>query len=157
MPPGKACCTVVCQKRCGSRGSHTEHSENVHFAIVLNTIRQLHVTDLLHVCYRSSPLVFYCGRRSRREVRVMTLFLVAAHPGLIIVDHIHFQYNGVLLGECVVGILTAASPEVEGRASPGAWLAVLCASEGHLHSGGAAGLKVKCPELSLWWRLCCLV
>ena len=40
--------------------------------------------------------------------RRLALFLVAASPGIIIVDHIHFQYNGVLLGIFVLSIWAAA-------------------------------------------------
>ena len=40
-----------------------------------------------------------------------TSFLIAAsiilHPGLIIIDHIHFQYNGFLLGILLFSILAA--------------------------------------------------
>lgn len=40
--------------------------------------------------------------------RRLALFLVAASPGIIIVDHIHFQYNGVLLGIFVLSIWACA-------------------------------------------------
>ena len=36
----------------------------------------------------------YCSSQ-RKVVRIM----VAANAGLLVVDHIHFQYNGLLLGE----------------------------------------------------------
>jgi alpha-1,3-glucosyltransferase len=38
--------------------------------------------------------------------RRLALFLVAANPGIIIVDHMHFQYNGILLGIFVLSIWT---------------------------------------------------
>ena len=38
-------------------------------------------------------------RRLSKVHRNVVFFLIVAHPGLLIVDHIHFQYNGLLLGK----------------------------------------------------------
>lgn len=48
------------------------------------------------VCYEG---VFGLIRRGSSEKRVVTYLLVLGSPGLIMVDHIHFQYNGMLLGK----------------------------------------------------------
>lgn len=47
------------------------------------------------------PCVCVCvaTRRFAEDKRVLMYVLVLGSPGLIIVDHIHFQYNGMLLGE----------------------------------------------------------
>ena len=38
-------------------------------------------------------------RRLSEDKRVLMYVLVLGSPGIVIVDHIHFQYNGMLLGE----------------------------------------------------------
>lgn len=42
---------------------------------------------------------WYATRREREPRRSLAFFLVVANAGLLLVDHIHFQYNGLLLGE----------------------------------------------------------
>lgn len=41
---------------------------------------------------------WFCTRRMSEPRRTVTFLLVVCNAGLLIVDHIHFQYNGVLLG-----------------------------------------------------------
>lgn len=57
----------------------------------------------LSVCATSLVLVaamLHATRAEKDSVRGLTAFLlVVANAGLIMVDNIHFQYNGILLGE----------------------------------------------------------
>ena len=63
---------------------------------------------------------FHVGRWARGSIKpdYPTAFLIAAsvllHPGLIMVDHIHFQYNGMLLGILLWSLVAAreVSPEI---------------------------------------------
>lgn len=38
-------------------------------------------------------------RRYKEPHRTLAFLLIVANAGLLIVDHIHFQYNGLLIGE----------------------------------------------------------
>lgn len=54
-------------------------------------------------------VVFTITRSWSSNRRLLALFLVATHPGLMIVDHIHFQYNGILLGMFLASIWAVSS------------------------------------------------
>ena len=41
---------------------------------------------------------WYATRKLSKSKGDAIFFLLAANPGLLLVDHIHFQYNGLLLG-----------------------------------------------------------
>ncbi len=38
-------------------------------------------------------------RRASKEKRMLMYLLILGSPGLLLVDHVHFQYNGMLLGK----------------------------------------------------------
>ena len=63
-------------------------------------------------------------RGCKPGARALAVFLAAANPGLIIVDHIHFQYNGVLLGAHLRR--RAASSYLLARSAGGALCAYGC-------------------------------
>ena len=45
----------------------------------------------------------HCRRVSRRAFPLLA-FLIALNPGLLLVDHVHFQYNGLLLGVLMLSL-----------------------------------------------------
>lgn len=51
------------------------------------------VTDAVMV-----SAAWYATRRMQPGKASLVFFLILANPGLLLVDHIHFQYNGLLLG-----------------------------------------------------------
>lgn len=68
----------------------------------------IYLTSLLFSIQQTIDYVFryakYFGNKYVNWVLVGSLFL---HPGLIIVDHIHFQYNGLLYGILILSIVEA--------------------------------------------------
>ena len=55
---------------------------------------------------RSSTLLERTGSQQKLEALVVALLL---HPGLLIVDHVHFQYNGFLIGVFLLSIAALQS------------------------------------------------
>jgi alpha-1,3-glucosyltransferase len=49
------------------------------------------------------------SRQQLQRHQALAVFLVLFHPALLIVDHIHFQYNGFLLGLLLISMTLAAS------------------------------------------------
>lgn len=63
-----------------------------------------------------NPLPLASYSRSATGKEGSTAFIVAAsvllHPGLVLVDHVHFQYNGFLLGLLTWSLLAAGQVRV---------------------------------------------
>ena len=53
--------------------------------------------------------VYFATMRESRRAQCLAVFLVLFHPGLLIVDHVHFQYNGLLMGLLVISTTLASS------------------------------------------------
>ena len=53
----------------------------------------------------SQPACLTCCRHMSKRSSDLAWLLVLGSPGLLLVDHIHFQYNGMLLGELLCDAL----------------------------------------------------
>ena len=67
----------------------------------ISTVRPSSLTPLRYIS--SSPAA------SRRAAHAIALSIMLS-PGLLIIDHIHFQYNGVLYGVLLLSIVLARKP-----------------------------------------------
>ena len=87
--PGTCLWGVVCHE-VGSTGKELPPSQKR--SVLQPCVRILHRSKI-----NVNDLFDLCRRLSRQHSNVV-FFLIVANPGLLIVDHIHFQYNGLLLG-----------------------------------------------------------
>ncbi|KAK3007222.1 hypothetical protein RJ639_016688 [Escallonia herrerae] len=86
----------------------------------------------------ASDVVLYYGiyqltRNVRFKRRFLTWALVVGSPGLVIVDHVHFQYNGFLLGVLLVSLAALE----EGRDLCGGFVFAVLLSFKHLFAVAA--------------------
>ncbi|KAI5849059.1 glycosyl transferase [Tricharina praecox] len=66
------------------------------------------ITELMLV-FALHKLVAYAPEGSKRAAHAVALSLLLS-PGLLLIDHIHFQYNGFMYGVLLLSILLARSP-----------------------------------------------
>jgi alpha-1,3-glucosyltransferase len=90
--------------------------------------------------------VCFATMRQSTSCRSIAIFLILCHPGLIIVDHIHFQYNGMLLGLLLIAMSMASyGNDVLATVS---FTMLLCFKHIFLYVAPAFG----CYYLGLIWR-----
>jgi len=74
--------------------------QTIHFQRTTVILTELVLVYALHLYVRSSPLA---QKKTSHVAALSTLF----SPGLLIIDHIHFQYNGFMYGLLVLSLVLA--------------------------------------------------
>ena len=82
--------------------THHKHAKAVHEAcrsifLVLSTCMQS-VFSVVNVCHNPDGAAVGCRQVVPKSKAWLPFVLVACNSALLLVDHIHFQYNGLLLG-----------------------------------------------------------
>jgi len=77
--------------------------QTVHFQRATVIVTELVLVYALHLFIKSAPAV------SKRQAHAVALSIFLS-PGLLIIDHIHFQYNGFLYGILILSIVLARKP-----------------------------------------------
>lgn len=75
----------------------------LHLYGIPKTLHHICLYSLNHRYVKTSPL----GSRKTSHAAALSIFL---SPGLLIIDHIHFQYNGVMYGFLILSIVLARKP-----------------------------------------------
>ena len=69
------------------------------------TVMAADVVLFIGVLWQTSPSLLGSSSRSGVTSRALALTLVAFSPGLLMVDHVHFQYNGMVIGLHVLSLI----------------------------------------------------
>lgn len=83
------------------------------------SINNLNYASDLTIIFQRSSVIFtelvlilavclHCKRSKQNAIELLML-LIVFNPGLLIVDHIHFQYNGLLLGMLMLSLIALQS------------------------------------------------
>jgi len=78
--------------------------QTVHFQRATVIVTELVLVYALHRFIKSSPP----GAKKQAHAAALSILL---SPGLLIIDHIHFQYNGFLYGILILSIVWARKPD----------------------------------------------
>lgn len=74
--------------------------QTVYFQRATVIISELLLFYALHLFIKTSP-------KSRKETSHAAALSIALSPGLLIIDHLHFQYNGFLYGILIISLVLA--------------------------------------------------
>jgi len=122
--------------------------QTVYFQRATVILTELVLVYALHLYIKTAPVA------TRKAAHAAALSILLS-PGLLIIDHIHFQYNGFLYGILILSIVLARRPS--GLLPSGLlFTALLCLKHIYLYLAPAYFvflLRAYCLEKSSWLRI----
>jgi alpha-1,3-glucosyltransferase len=75
-----------------------------HLGVMDNVVLFQRLTVIIGDVVLYAAVVYFMKKGVGEPLKSVAVFAVCLHPGLLIVDHVHFQYNGMLIGLMVLAM-----------------------------------------------------